>query len=182
MPSHTAASSSFIVLSEVPIETQDAMRALEYLGLGPDADPEGADGTPRVQAVVPADMSRSLLVEVIDDLGAADLQGAWEALVSRLRGERTEESVHRDAQAVLSAVTDAFSRIGCEVSGTVSGQDPLSAVRGFLEDCHSQAVVVFSDPQLIEETFAQDWAHKVEDDLGATVLHLYPGSPMIGTS
>lgn len=178
----TTASSSFIVLSEVPIETQDAMRALEYLGLGPDADPDGTDATPRVQAVVPADTTRSLLVEVIDDLGAADLQGAWEALVQRLRGERTPDTVQRSAKAVLAAVTDAFGRVGCEVSGTVTPGDPLASVRELLEHCHSQAVVVFSDPQLLEETFAQDWAHKVEDHLGATVLHLYPGSPVIGTS
>ena len=182
MQSSTGRNSSFIVLSEVPIEAQDAMRALEYLGLGPDADPEGADANPLVRAVVPADTSRSLLVEVIDYLGAADLQNAWESLVERLRRERTPESSRREAKSVLAAVTAAFRRVGCEITGTVSPDDPLSTVRDLLEGCHSQAVVVFSDPQLLEETFAQDWAHKVEDHLGATVLHLYPGSPVIGTS
>ncbi len=179
-------SSSFIVLSEVPIDASDAMTALGYLGLGPEDDDTSAEDaavTPhRVRVVIPRDTERSLVAEVIDALGMADLRGAWEAIVERARRERTADTARADADAVLATVVDAFERVGCRAEGSLSEDDPLPAVRRLLDDCESQAVVVFSDPQLLEETFAQDWAHKVEDELHATVLHLYPGSPTIGTS
>lgn len=177
-------SSSFIVLSEVPIDTSDAMTALGYLGFGPeDESPEEAPAQPlRVRVVVPRDTERSLVAEVIDALGMADLRSAWEAIAERARRERTDVTAHADAQAVLATVIDAFERVGCRAEGSLTEDDPLPAVQQLLDDCQTQAVVVFSDPQLLEETFAQDWAHKVEDELHATVLHLYPGSRTIGTS
>lgn len=169
---------SVIVLSEVLLEPSDAQTALGYLGI----EPTDRDDPIHVRAVVPADTERSLIAEVIDALGLADLQGAWDAIAERARGDRTPDSAHADAQGVLASVTSAFRNVGCEVEGTISPDDPVPTVRGLLDDCETQTVVVFSDPQLLEETFAQDWAHKVEDALDATVLHLYPGSPVLGTS
>lgn len=169
---------SFIVLSEVPLRAADAMRALEYLGLGPEAE-----SAPRVRAVVPADIEHSVVAEVIDSLGLLDLRAAYDAIAERVRGERTADAARHDASDVLASVEGAFRAAGCEVSGTVVDEDPIPALRASLEEgCDSGAVVVFSDPQLLEETFAQDWAHKVEDHLEVTVLHLYPGSDRIGTA
>ena len=177
-------STSFIVLSEVPVSTSDAMTALRYLGLDP-AEQEEADAAspdaPAVRVLVPRDAHRSLVAEVIDALGLIDLRGAWEAVAVRARHERAEHAA-RHAQEALEATTASFRKVGCTVEGTLCDGDPLEAVQGLLDDCSSQAVVVFSDPQLFEETFAQDWAHRVEDHLHATVLHLYPGSTMIGGS
>lgn len=167
---------TFIVLSEVPLTPGDAGRALEYLGL----DPATGEDTPAVHAVVPADTERSLVAEVIDDLGLADLRGAFEAI--RSRRSRTEETARAEADEVLSSVARSFTCVGCEVQGAVTQEDPLPAVRSLLEGCTTQTVVVFSDPQLLEEAFAQDWAHRVEDELGATVLHMYPGMTTIGTA
>ena len=50
-----------------------------------------------------------------------------------------------DADAVLATVIDAFERVGCRAEGSLSEDDPLPAVRRLLDDCESQAVVVFSD-------------------------------------
>lgn len=171
-------SSSFVVLSEVPIAPADAMRALEYLGLGPDSEAAGDPAALHVDVVVPERLTRPMVVEVIDALGLLDLQGAWDAVASR----NTSPS-RRDAETVLASVRKAFTAAGCTVDGEIAREDPLQVVGDRLESgCRSQAVVVFSDPQLLEETFAQDWAHRLEDHLSATVLHLYPGSPQIGTS
>ncbi|GAB2550239.1 hypothetical protein [Brachybacterium huguangmaarense] len=177
---------SFIVLSEVPIGTADAATALTYLGLAPAEVDEGEAPVPAedilVRVVVPRDTERSLVAEIVDSLGVADLAAAWSALTERLGGERTDARATVDAEGVLAAVTDAFRREGCTVEGMLSEDDPLPVLRELLETVESPAVVVYSDPQLLEETFALDWAHKVEDSLQATVLHLYPGSPTIGTS
>lgn len=169
---------SVIVLSEVALAPTDALTALEYLGL----DPADREEPIHVRAVVPADTERSLIAEVIDKLGMADLQGVWDAVSQRARARRSEHSATLDAHGVLASVQDVFTRVGCEVEGTISPDDPIDTIRGLLDDCETQTVVVYSDPQLLEETFAQDWAHRVEDALDATVLHLYPGSPVIGTS
>ncbi|EYT48585.1 hypothetical protein M3C58_04800 [Brachybacterium muris] len=182
-------SSSFVVLSEVRIAPADAMRALEYLGLGPGAQPAdgpddtGTTGDPgvlRATVVVPEKLSRPMMVEVIDRLGLLDLQGAWDAVAERLHPESSERAT---APEVLASVTKAFTAAGCAVEGQVAADAPLQVVSDHLADgCETQTVVVFSDPQLLEETFAQDWAHHLEDHLSATVLHLYPGTPQIGTS
>ncbi len=161
------------------------MRALDYLGLGPSCatEDDSSPAAPLVRAVVPADTERSLIAEVIDSLGLVDLEGAWNAIVERVRHERTEEKAREAADAVLASVVHAFESAGCTVEGSVSEDDPIPAIRALLDEgSTSQTVVVFSDPQLLEETFAQDWAHRVEDHLDVTVLHLYPGSEWIGTS
>lgn len=169
---------SFIVLSEVPLETSDARTALEYLAI----DPAAEDEQVIVHAVVPADTQRSLIAQVIDSLGIGDLAGAWDAVTERARRRNADSARTMEASGVLATVEDAFTAVGCEVSGSVAEDDPLPAVRELLEDASTQTVVVYSDPQLLEETFAQDWAHRVEDRLDATVLHLYPGSRSIGTA
>lgn len=168
--------SSVIVLSEVAIGTADAARAMEYLGLDTAEEEEPV----RVRTIVPQDTERSLIAEFIDRLAMIDLKGAWEAITDRHRHD--PEPARRSATAVLAAVEDSFRRVGCEVTGELSADDPLPSIREALEDCGTQSVVVFSNPQLLEETFAQDWAHRVEDALSATVLHLYPGSGAIGTA
>lgn len=182
-------SSSFVVLSEVRIAPADAMRALEYLGLGPgtepaeDPDPSGSAGEQpglRATVVVPERLTRPMMVEVIDRLGLLDLQGAWDAVAGRLRPESSDRAT---APEVLASVTKAFTAAGCTVDGQIVADAPLQVVSDQLSaGCETQTVVVFSDPQLLEETFAQDWAHRLEDHLSATVLHLYPGTPQIGTS
>lgn len=173
-------SSSFIVLTDVPLSADDAQRAVDYLGFSGGEDPQEEI---RVRAVVPADGARPLLAEVIDALGLLDLLSAWEALVEAVRHDRTPEQTARKAQDVLATVEAAFTAVGCTVQGSITGTDPLPAVREALSSgCECGAVVVFSDPQLVEETFAQDWAHAVEDQLGVAVLHLYPGSGRIGTA
>lgn len=182
-------SSSFVVLSEVRIAPADAMRALEYLGLGPgsqpadDPDPTGTAGDPgilRATVVVPEKLTRPMMVEVIDRLGLLDLQGAWDSVAERLHPGSSERAT---APEVLASVTKAFTAAGCAVEGQIVADAPLQVVSDRLAaGCETQTVVVFSDPQLLEETFAQDWAHRLEDHLSATVLHLYPGTPQIGTS
>lgn len=196
--------SSFIVLSEVPLENADAMRALEYLGLSPDAEADADESIaagpgdtqqdsrvgaaapaagPRVDVVVPADTERSVIAEVIDSLGLLDLQAAWDAIAERAQGERTRRRAANEAQAVLASVTRAFESVGCIVDGSVVEDDPIPSIRERLQQgCSLGAVVVYSDPQLLEETFAQDWAHRVEDHLSVAVLHLYPGTGRIGTA
>lgn len=181
-------SSSFVVLSEVPIAPADAMRALEYLGLGPGTEPDDDPGSSPsegptvhgVSVVVPAKLTRPMVVEVIDHLGLLDLQGAWDAVAERLHPGSSERTT---AAEVLASVSKSFTAAGCAVDGRIAESSALEAVSELLaEGCETQTVVVFSDPQLLEETFAQDWAHRLEDHLSATVLHLYPGSPQIGTS
>ena len=196
--------SSFIVLSEVPLENADAMRALEYLGLSPDAEADADESLaagpgdkqqdsrvgatapavgPRVDVVVPADTERSVIAEVIDSLGLLDLQAAWAAIAERAQGERTPRRAADEAHAVLTSVTRAFESVGCIVDGAVVEDNPIPSIRTRLQQgCSLGAVVVYSDPQLLEETFAQDWAHRVEDHLSVAVLHLYPGNGRIGTA
>lgn len=168
-----------VVLSEVPVSPEDARTALRYLGLeatGDDAEPS----TPHVHVLVPRDSHRSVIAEVIDALGLIDVRGAWQAVADRSRHRRAEADRH--AHEVLDTVLAALRDAGCDASGTLTDDDPLDAVRAELAEGSPQAVVVFSDPQILEETFARDWAHRVEDHLHVPVLHLYPGSTMIGGS
>lgn len=170
--------SSLIVLAEVPLRTSDAMTALMYLGL----DPAENDDAIAVRALVPCGSDGDLLTSLLDAGDLAELRAAGAAvLAERAEGRRVPEPAPGADDrprhgAVLDSVVSAFRRVGCAVEGTPCGREPLAAVRSLLEDCSSQAVVVFSDPERVDASFAEDWAHRVEDHLSATVIHLSPAA------
>ncbi|MFC0675414.1 hypothetical protein [Brachybacterium hainanense] len=139
--------SSFIVLAGAPLSAADAMGALEYLGLAPDMDPDADPAPPVVRIVVPTDPAR-------------DLAGTCRA--------------GHEGSGILDAARRAFTSVGCLVDVAECTQSPLDAVRRHLADgCRSQAVVLFSDGAGGAQA-ADEWAHELEDDLDAAVLHLQP--------
>ncbi|EWS82986.1 hypothetical protein [Brachybacterium phenoliresistens] len=139
--------SSFIVLAGAPLEAADAMSALEYLGLSPDMDPDAGAAPPAVRVVVPRDPAR-------------DLAGTCGA--------------DADGPRILPSVEKAFRAAGCEIVGAECTAAPLAAVRAALAaGCRSQAVILFSDGAG-GAAAADEWAHELEDDLDAAVLHLQP--------
>lgn len=145
--------SSFIVLAGAPLDAADAMSALEYLGLAPDMAAEGDASPPVVRIVVPKDPAR-------------DLAGTCGA--------------DADGPRILPAAEKAFRAVGCEVDVAECTAEPLAAVRAHLAaGCRSQAVVLFSDGAG-GAAAADEWAHELEDDLGAAVLHLRPRAAVAG--
>ncbi|MGQ4495328.1 hypothetical protein ACUH95_06150 [Dermabacteraceae bacterium P13101] len=168
-------SCSFIVLSEVELSPADAQRAVRLLGC--DGDEECP--LPSVRIVVPAVTQRSLVAEVIDDLALFRIDLAARDLAARMRGDQLLE--RSDSARVLESCQDAFKRIGCEVVSAECEENALAAVSSGVDDCETQTVVVFTMPQLVEETLELDWAHLVEDALNTSVVHLYPGYEGIGS-
>lgn len=159
--------SSLIVLAEARLGTADAMTALAYLGL----DPADADEPIGVRALVPCGTDGPLLTSLVTaqdiaDLAAGDPDGRPE--------DAPPDPAEREA--VMDSVVSAFQRVGCAVEATPCGGEPVASVRALLEDCSSQAVVVFSHPREDAPASAEDWAHRVEDHLSATVIHLTPAA------
>ncbi|MCC3274467.1 MULTISPECIES: hypothetical protein [unclassified Arthrobacter] len=139
-----------------------------------------AGDTPtRFEVLVPADPGRNLLVDVLDNLSLLEFSAAFK----NLTGDRPSK-----ADEVKAAVTELAESLelmqasGLEATGTVTGEEPVTAVVETAKRTQADQVVVITTPHAIEDTFRTDWANEAQDRLGVPVLHLYSGSGFIGDS
>jgi hypothetical protein len=156
---------AIVILTEEALTAADAER---LTGLH-------ADEPIRYRVLVPADVERNLLADVLDHLSLFQLREAWEAA----RGE--EEPSRAEAAVALKQSVAALIAAGVPAEGRVVEGDPVSALREEVaSDGETQEVIVVTRPQLVEDTFHRDWASRAREVLGVPVLHVYAGSSFLG--
>jgi hypothetical protein len=154
-----------VVLTEEALTSADAAR-LTSLHAGEQV---------RYRVLVPADVERNLLADVLDHLSLFQLREAWEAA----RGE--EEPTRAEAAVALKESVAALIGAGVPAEGVVIVGDPVTELRRQVADQDdTQEVIVVTRPQLVEDTFHRDWASRAREVLGVPVLHVYAGSSFLG--
>ena len=156
---------SIVLLTEEALTTADAER-LARLHAGEEF---------RYLVLVPADVERNLLVDVLDHLSLFQLREALDAV----RGE--EEPTRSEAASALTESLVALTGVGLTADGFVVEGDPVTALQKAVSaDPDVQEVTVVTRPHAVEDTFHTDWASKARDLLGVPVLHVYAGSSFLG--
>jgi hypothetical protein len=125
--------------------------------------------------LVPADVKRNLLADVLDHLSLFELRAALEAA----RGE--EEPTRAEAASALEQSLAALTAAGVAAEGSVVEGDPVTALQKAVSaDVDTQEVIVVTRPHAVEDTFHTDWASRAREMLGVPVLHVYAGSSFLG--
>lgn len=168
------------VVTEVPVPETLARLSLEMTGYDLPGGAAGGDpAPPSVRILVPAEMHRSVLTELVDELGTGDLRGAWGAIRDSLS---PRYNPFDEAAKVLESARTAFSAFSDDVDGEVVYGSPVPRLREESSDDVAVAtIVVITERELIEETLRTDWANTIEAELGAPVLHLYGDDDHDGT-
>ncbi len=191
MPGTTIAPTT-IVLTEETLDEGDAQR---IVGLHtPDSI--------HYRILVPADVRRNLLADVLDHLSLFELHKALDAA----RGDDDDSPTRTEASVALAQSVRAFDAAiagrpgpggassavntggtadtaspGSSVDGAVVQGDPLDALQQAVKsDPQSAEVVVVTRPHAVEDTFHRDWASRARDLLGLPVLHIYAGLGYVG--
>ncbi|GAB6903815.1 hypothetical protein [Kineosporia succinea] len=160
--------SSILVLTEVALSDEDAVR-LTSVHAG---DP---DDRPGYHLMVPADVERNLLADVLDHLSLFQLREALEAV----RGD--DEPSRTEAADDLALSLAAFTRAGFTATGEVVEGDPVDVLQKKVgSDASTREVIVVTRPHAVEDTFHTDWASRAREALGVPVLHVYAGSSFLG--
>jgi hypothetical protein len=154
---------SIVLLTEEALTTADAERLARL----------HTDEEIRYRVLVPADVERNLLVDVLDHLSLFQLREALEAV----RGE--EEPTRAEAAKALTESLVALTAAGITADGYVVEGDPMTALQKAVSP-DVQEVIVITRPHAVEDTFHTDWASKARDLLGVPVLHVYAGSSFLG--
>lgn len=156
---------AIVVLTEEALSAADAQRLTAL----------HADESVRYRVLVPADVARNLLADVLDHLSLFQLREAWEAA----RGE--EEPTRAGAAVALKQSVAALIAAGVPADGVVIEHDPVAELqKEVAADGETQEVIVVTRPQLVEDTFHRDWASRAREVLGVPVLHVYAGSSFLG--
>lgn len=160
---------SILVLTEVALTEEDAVRLTSV----------HADRAAGYHLLVPADVERNLLADVLDHLSLFQLREALEAV----RGE--DEPTRTEAADALAHSLAAFSKAGITATGEVIEGDPVAVLEkqvGFSDPAGSSGteVIVVTRPHAVEDTFHTDWASRAREKLGVPVLHVYAGSSFLG--
>ena len=163
-----AARDVVVLLTEQPVEAQDAERIL--------ALHEGEELVYRV--LVPADTRRNVLVEVVDRLSLAHWREALDAL--REGSRRDGQEARAEAAEVLESTLAALRALGRDAEGQVTDDDPVPALEAAAAQHGAREVVVVTRPHALEETFDRDWASRAREVLGLPVLHTYAGTGRVG--
>lgn len=128
--------------------------------------------------LVPDDVRRNLLVDVIDQLSLLDIPAA----LKEFGGRESKEEARQRAESTLQTSLAALQSAGVTVSGKVFEGDAVSGLVSEVEARSARQAVVVTEPHALEDTFHTDWATRAQDKLGLPVLHLYSGSGFIGES
>ena len=128
--------------------------------------------------LVPDDVRRNLLVDVIDQLSLLDIPAA----LKEFGGRESKEEAKQRAESTLQTSLVALESTGVTVSGQVFEGDAVSGLVAEVEARSARQAVVVTEPHALEDTFHTDWATRAQDKLGLPVLHLYSGSGFIGES
>ena len=163
---------SILVLTEVALSDEDALRLTSV-----HADDES--GRPAYHLLVPADVERNLLADVLDHLSLFQLRAALEAV----RGE--DEPTRTEAADALARSLAAFGRAGWTATGEVIEGDPVKVLQQQAGGTGgvgrgADEVIVVTRPHAVEDTFHTDWASRAREALGVPVLHVYAGSSFPG--
>jgi len=156
---------SIVLLTEEALTTADAERLTRL----------HADEEVRYRVLVPADVERNLLADVLDHLSLFQLREALEAV----RGD--EEPSRAEAATALEQSLAALAGVGVPAEGLVIEGDPVTELqKAVVADASTQEVIVVTRPHAVEDTFHTDWASRARELLGVPVLHVYAGSSFLG--
>jgi hypothetical protein len=157
---------SIVILTEEALTAADASRLTAL----------HADESVHYRVLVPADVKRNLLADVLDRLSLFELREALEAV------RREDEPTETEASTMLAESVSALIAAGVPADGeVVEGVDPVSALQSEVaSDSQTQEVIVVTTPHAVEDTFHRDWASKAREVLGVPVLHVYAGSSFLG--
>jgi len=156
---------SIVLLTEEALTSADAQRLTRL----------HADEEVRYRVLVPADVERNLLADVLDHLSLFQLREALEAV----RGE--DEPTRAEAATALAASLAALTDAGVPAEGSVVEGDPVTELqKAVAADADTQEVIVVTRPHAVEDTFHTDWASRARELLGVPVLHVYAGSSFLG--
>ncbi|AJT40800.1 hypothetical protein [Psychromicrobium lacuslunae] len=160
---------TIIILTEAPLGEVDVEN---ITGLFADSE------QPELIVLVPDDVRRNLLVDVIDQLSLLDLPAA----LKEFGGRESKEEAKQRAESTLQTSLAALQATGATVSGKVFEGDAVAGLVAEVEERSARQAVVVTEPHALEDTFHTDWATRAQDKLGLPVLHLYSGSGFIGDS
>ena len=156
---------SIVLLTEEALTSADAQRLTRL----------HADEEIRYRVLVPADVERNLLADVLDHLSLFQLREALEAV------RREEEPTRAEAASALEQSLAALTAAGVAAEGSVVEGDPVTALQKAVSaDVDTQEVIVVTRPHAVEDTFHTDWASRAREMLGVPVLHVYAGSSFLG--
>jgi hypothetical protein len=160
-----SAAGTIVILTEEALTAADAERLTSVH--------TGDDAPGRYHVLVPADVKRNLLADVLDRLSLLELREALEAV------RRDDEPNEAEAGAMLTQSLAALRDAAAEADGEVVEGDPVEQLRKRITDDVREVMVVTS-PHAVEDTFHRDWASKARETLGVPVLHVYAGSSFLG--
>lgn len=128
--------------------------------------------------LVPSDVRRNLLVDVIDQLSLWDIPAA----LKEFGGRQSPEEAEASAEQTLTTSVAALETSGAKVTGKILPGDAVAGLVAEVESSKARQAVVVTEPHALEDTFRTDWASQAQHKLGLPVLHLYAGSGFIGDS
>ncbi|WP_394940966.1 hypothetical protein [Psychromicrobium sp. YIM B11713] len=160
---------TIIILTEAPLGEIDVEN---ISGLFSD------DEQTELTVLVPDDVRRNLLVDVIDQLSLLDLPAA----LKEFGGRESKEQAKLRAEGTLEVCIAALQETGAPVTGKVIEGDAVAGLVAEVQASSARQAVVITEPHVLEDTFHTDWATRAQDKLGLPVLHLYAGSGFIGDS
>ena len=156
-----------VVLTERALEDLDAEHLASFYG--------GREV--RLRVLVPADLRRPMLADILDHLSLLELREALNAA----RGH--DQTTPAEAGQALADSLAALAAHGLEATGEVvpdgDGQ-PLVTLQEQVAGGDVREVVVVTRPHAVEDTFHTDWASQARKRLGLPVLHVYAGSTFLG--
>lgn len=160
---------TIIILTETPLGEVDVENITGLFSEGEQTE---------LIVLVPDDVRRNLLVDVIDQLSLLDIPAA----LKEFGGRESKEEARQRAAATLQSSLAALQASGAAVTGKVVTGDAVASLVAEVEASSARQAVVVTEPHALEDTFHTDWATRAQDKLGLPVLHLYSGSGFIGES
>ncbi len=158
----------------VIVLTEDALRPSDVAGIaGLHPEPDT-----RFEVLVPADTEQNVVAAIIDHLGLLDLRAVWDDVVGK---HKDEAEARTDAAQALSASLAELAEAGCAADGRVVQDNPLPDLAKTIAATRAAELIVVTKPQMLEDTFHRDWAHRAREEFGLPVLHFYTGSGRVGS-
>lgn len=157
-----------IVLAEDALRPSDAAH-IGWLHPEPDI---------RIEVLVPADTEQNVVAAMIDHLGLLDLRAIWDDVVG---GHPNPDEARQEADRALASSLAVLHGVGLSAQGRVVDDDPLPDLAKTIAATSAHELIVVTKPQMLEETFHRDWAHRARESFGLPVLHFYTGTDFVGS-
>jgi hypothetical protein len=157
-----------IVLTEEALRPSDAAH-IGWLHPEPDI---------RIEVLVPADTEQNVVAAIIDHLGLLDLRAVWDDVVGR---QPSPEEARQEAAEAVATSLAVLAGVGLTANGRVVEDDPLPDLAKTIAATEATELIVVTKPQMLEDTFHRDWAHRAREEFGLPVLHFYTGTEFVGS-